>query len=181
MNRGRAGWLRRRRAARVAIGVLVLAVAGPAAALDTPNERVTLAGLTRLHVVVDELSPDAEREGLTRAALQAEVERRLQQAGLRVLGGAEALAADGRPTLHVRVEVARIADLPDLFLYSVDLTLRQRTWLARDRKIESHSITWSDTRQVGAVRAGRIGAVRDAVRAKVEQFLKAWETVNRPY
>ena len=39
--------------------ILLGGLASPAAALDTPNERVTLAGLTRVHVVVNELSAEA--------------------------------------------------------------------------------------------------------------------------
>lgn len=150
-----------------------------APALDTPNERVTLAGLTRVHVVVNELGAEAEREGLTRASLQAELEQRLRQAGLRVLGASEALASVGRPTLEVRVRVTTSGEAPQLYVYSVDLGLRQQIRLTRDRTIESYAITWSENREVGVVRATRLSAVRDAVRAKVEEFITAWQTVNR--
>jgi len=51
-------------------------------ALDTPNERVTLAGLTGVHVVVHEVGGEAEREGLSRLSLQADVEQRLRVAKL---------------------------------------------------------------------------------------------------
>ncbi len=76
------------------------------------------------------------------------------------------------------MELVRIREAPPQYVYSVDLTLRQRVQLARDRTIESHVITWSDNRQVGAVDGAGLGAVRDLVRAKVEQFVSAWETVN---
>jgi hypothetical protein len=159
-------------------GGLALALAWPALALDTPNERLSLGGLTAVHVVVDELSAEAEREGLTRAGLQADVEARLRRAGLRVLGATEALKVAGRATLHLRVEVVPFGDARRFYLYSVDLTLAQRTQLTRDRTIETHTITWSENRQVGAVEPAGLGAVRDLVRAKVEQFVRAWQTVN---
>lgn len=159
-------------------GALVLAAGSPAPALDTPNERVTLAGVTAVHLVVDDVAPDATRAGLTRASLQADVERQLRQAFLRVLTAGEALGAPGRPTLHLRVELVRVREAPPLYVYSVDLTLRQRIQLTRDRTIESQSITWSQTRQVGATSPERLDEVREVVRAKVEQFLKAWQTVN---
>ncbi len=152
--------------------------AAPARALDTPNERVTLAGLTGVHVVVDEVGPEAERAGLTRAELQVDLEGRLRRAGLRVFTPAEALASAGRPTVHLRVALFRTREAPDLYVYSVDLTLRQQIRLVRDRAIESFAVTWSDTREVGAVPAGRLSGVRDVVRAKVDQFARAWETVN---
>lgn len=167
-----------RRCVGFAAGGLALGLIGSALALDTPNERVTLAGLTGVHVVVDALATEVEREGFTRASLQAELEGRLRRAGLRVLSAQEALTRAGRPTLHLRVELVRIREAPPQYVYSVDLTLRQRVQLARDRTIESHVITWSDNRQVGAVDGAGLGAVRDLVRAKVEQFVSAWETVN---
>lgn len=155
-----------------------LALAGPALAIDTPNERLSLGGLTSVHVVVDDLSPAAERQGITRAGLQADLEGRLRRAGLGVLNATDALKAAGRPTLHLRVELVPFGDGPRLWIYSVDLTLRQRTRLTRDRTIETYTITWGDTRQVGALEPGGFGAVRDLVRAKVEEFVRAWQTVN---
>lgn len=157
---------------------LLAGLASPALAIDTPNERVTLAGLTGVHVVVYEQSPDMAREGPGGSGLQAEVERRLRRAGLRVLSATEALASVGRPTLEVRVTLIRSRDAPELYAYSVDLALRQHIRLMRDRTIESYAITWSEPRQVGTVGGARLAAVRDAVRAKVEQFVTAWETVN---
>jgi len=155
-----------------------LALGAPALAIDTPNERLSLGDLTAVHVVVDDLSPAAEQQGVTRAALQAEVEDRLKRAGLIVLGAAAALKAAGRPTLHLRVELVPFGEPPRLWIYSVDLTLRQRTQLTRDRTVETYTITWGDTRQVGAVEPGGFGAVRERVRAKVEEFVRAWQTVN---
>lgn len=161
-----------------AILVLFLGLVPPALAIDTPNERVTLAGLTSIHVVVNELSAEAEREGLTRASLQGELENRLRHGGLRVLSATEALASVGRPTLEVRVSVMTSGEAPQLYVYSVDLALRQQIRLTRDRTIESFAVTWSENREVGVVRAGSLSAVRDAVRAKVNQFITAWQTVN---
>lgn len=159
-------------------GALGLAWAWPALAIDTPNERLSLGGLTSVHVVVDDLSPAAERQGITRSGLQADLEGRLRRAGLGVLSATDALKAAGRPTLHLRVELVPFGDPPRLWIYSVDLTLRQRTQLTRDRTIETYTITWNENRQVGAVEPGGFGAVRDLVRAKVEQFVRAWQTVN---
>ncbi len=156
-----------------------LILAAPAPALDTPNERVTLAGLTGVHVVVEEVTPDGEREGLTRASLQAEVEQRVRRAGLRPLTATEALAAVGRPTLNLRVALLKSREAPQLYVYSIDLTLRQQIRLVRERSIESFAITWSENRDVGAVPAARLSMVRDAVRAKLDQFIQAWQTVNQ--
>lgn len=163
------------------IAVMLVMLAGfgsPARALDTPNERITLVGLTGVHLVVYEFGDEAERAGLTRAGVQAEVEERLRAAGLRVLRPSEALAAAGRPTLELRVSLTRSGEAPDLYVYSVDLGLRQQIRLGRDRAIESFAVTWSDLREVGTVAGGRLPALREVVRGKVEQFVGAWRTAN---
>ena len=157
---------------------LLLTFGGPASALDTPNERVTLAGMTGVHVVVDEVGAEGERRGLSRAAIQAEVEGRLRRGDLRVLTATEAMGSVGRPTLHIRIALVQPREGSQMIVYSVDLTLRQQIRLVRDRAVESFAVTWSDTREVGAVDASRLSAVRDAVRAKVDQFIQAWQTVN---
>jgi hypothetical protein len=162
----------------MAAGLALAAVAAPAPAADTPNERVTLAGLGAVHVVVNELGAEALREGLSRSSLQAELEGSLRRAGLRVLTPDEALASPARPTLELRVALGRSAEAPHLFVYSVHLGLRQQIRLTRDRTIESFAITWSEEPAVGMVGAGRLAAVRDAVRAKLGRFITAWRTVN---
>lgn len=160
--------------------LLVLGLlATPAWALDTPNERITLVGLTAVHVVLDEVGEEGERRGLTRASLQAEVDRRLSRAGLRVLTPAAALTSVGRPTLHLHVSVLPAPEAAHLYVYSVDLSLRQQVRLVRDRTIDSYAVTWSENRVVGAVRADRLGVVRDVLLRKVDEFVTAWQVSNR--
>jgi len=161
-------------------GIVALWVgpAAPALAIDTPNERISLVGLTAVHVVVYDMTGEGEREGLTRSSLQAELEQRLRVAGLRPLGANEALGSAGRPTLELRLNLARSPEAPPLYVYGVELALRQEIRLARDRTIESFAITWSDPPQVGTVEPARLSVVRDAVRAKVKQFIAAWQAAN---
>jgi len=166
------------RALTAGIAALLTGLAGPAQGIDTPNERITLVGLTGVHVVVYDMTGEGERSGLKPASLRAELEQRLRRAGLRPLGASEALGSAGRPTLELRLNLARSAEAPHLYVYSVDLALRQGVRLARDRTIESFAITWSDPPQVGAVEPARLSVVRDAVRAKVEQFVTAWLAAN---
>lgn len=161
-----------------AMAGLVLGLMSPLLALDTPNERITLVGLTGVHVVVYDLRAEGDRESLTRSSLQAEVEKRLRLAGLRPLGAAEAMRSVGRPTLELRVNVSRSTGAPDLYVYSVELALRQQIQLTRARTIESFAITWTEPPDVGTVDATQFSRIMNAVRAKVEQFLVAWRAAN---
>lgn len=154
-------------------------LATPAWAIDTPNERITLVGLTGVHVVFDEIGEEGERQGVTRARLQPEVERGLRRAGLRVLIPTEALASVGRPTLHLRVSVLRVQDVASFYVYGVDLALRQHVRLVRDRAVESYAVTWSENRVVGAARADQLGVVRNVLLKKVDEFVAAWRVSNQ--
>jgi hypothetical protein len=151
---------------------------GPALALDTPNERITLVGLTGVHVVVYDVGGEGERAGLAPRRFQAEVEQRLRRAGLRALDAGEALKSASRPTLELRMTLVRAREAPRLYVYSVELALRQQIQLTRNRTIESFAITWSDPPEVGAAEPASLSVVREAIRGKVEQFVAAWLVAN---
>jgi hypothetical protein len=161
------------------IGIVAcLVAAAPAPALDTPNERITLVGLTGVHVVVADVDGQGEGVGLGSRNLQVELEQQLRKAGLRALGASEALKSASRPTLELRLQLGRAREDPPLYLYSVELSLRQQIQLARNRTIESFAVTWSDPPAVGLVDGARLSLVRDAIRAKVAQFVAAWQAAN---
>ena len=151
-------------------------LAPPVPAIDTPNERITLVGLTTVHVVV--YSTGADQNGLARPSLQAEVEQRLRRAGLRPLGATEALKSLGRPTLELRLHLTRSRHASQIYVYSVQLALRQQIQLARARTLESFAVTWSEPPDVGTVEPTNLSVVLEAVRAKVDQFLDAWRAAN---
>jgi hypothetical protein len=147
-------------------------------ALDTPNERITLVGLTGVHLVVYHTGTEGDRDRLARPSLQADLERRLRLGGLRPLDANEALRSAGRPTLELRLHLTRSPQARQLYVYSVQLALRQQIQLARERTLESFSITWSEPPEVGTVELVHLSAVLDAMRAKVDQFLAAWRAAN---
>jgi hypothetical protein len=90
---------------RLILVLLLLASTG-AQGGDTEGERATLRGLDGVQVVVEDLQPDVERNGLTRQQLQTDVELRLRKAGIRVLTEQELDRAPGqtppRPSLRPR-------------------------------------------------------------------------------
>ena len=143
-----------------------------AAAADSAIERATLTGLTTMSVVVEGLPPIAEKNGLTTDSLQADVTKRLRQAGLSIVEDADAY-------LYVHVTVADAgASLP--LPYLVDVSLMQEVTLPRGLKTRTplQCPTW------GLNRLGRAGptivrtAVTDRVTEFVDQFIAAYRSVN---
>ena len=143
-----------------------------AAAADSQIERASLTGLTTISVVVEELAPIAEKNGLTTAALQTDVERRLRQAGISVTPDADAY-------LYVHVTVADPG--PSLPLpYVVDVSLMQEVTLPRGLKTRTplQCPTWSLNR-LGMSSADRVRTpVTDRVDEFVDQFIRAYQSVN---
>src|SRR5512139_1447514 len=77
---GRLAFLSHHRSLVVGIGLLLLPVS--AWGQGSAAQRATLKGVNTVEVVVEAMDPVAERDGLTRAQLQTDVEERLRQAGI---------------------------------------------------------------------------------------------------
>ena len=100
---------------------LMVALASPVLAGDSPFERATLAGLNGVHVLVEGMNPDVERDGLAKSTMQTDVELRLRQVGIRVLTGTEQLLAPGRPYLYLRVSTLK--DREGFYAIAIELVL----------------------------------------------------------
>ena len=139
---------------------------------DSQTERVSLTGLTTMSVVVEELSPVAQKNGLSAATIEAETQRRLQQAGISVTPDADAY-------LYVHVIVADPgSSLP--LPYVIDVALMQEVTLPRGLKTRTplQSQTWW-VNSLGLTGPDRLRtAVTDRVNEFVDQFIRAYRSVN---
>ena len=143
-----------------------------AAANDSQAERATLAGLTPVSVVVEELSPIAEKSGLTTTALQADVERRFRQAGI-------TLTPDADAYLYVHLTVADPGGAGPV-PYVVEVTLMQEVTLPRGLRTRTplQCPTWWVNRLGLVSPEGLRRAVTDRVDELVDQFVRAYQSVN---
>jgi hypothetical protein len=132
--------------------------------------RVTLAGLTGVLVQVEPINADAERDGLTRDALQADAESVLRGAGM-IPYTQTTLVADipGTPVLHVDVMTIR---LDGRYAYSVRLELWQDVMLARAPGTRALALTWSAPQVIGSVGVESIADLRATVRSEVTSFVE---------
>jgi hypothetical protein len=150
----------------------LLGHAAPAAAGDSQDDRVTLTGLTPISLVVEELSPVAQKNGLTTATVQADAERRLKQAGI-------SLTPDADAYLYVHVTVADPGGTLPL-PYFVDVSLMQVVTLPRAVRTRTplQYPTWG-LNSLGMVSGpGLRVAIGDRVAQFVDQFIKAYQSVN---
>lgn len=136
--------------------------------------RETLRGLAGVAVMVEDIAADAERDGLQESQVQADVEGKLRQAGIRVLSAEERQRTPGMPTLAVRVGTYKLADLYDL---CIEVSLLQATVLKRDPSVERLTATWR-ARGVGRAGARRLQDARRVVGGYIDLFITAYLAVN---
>jgi len=144
---------------------------------DTPRERATLAGLAGVGVVVEPMTPAAEKDGLTTSTLQTAIELKLRQEGIRVLTSGERLVAPGNPYLYLRVGTMK-SDEVEVYVYTITLELLQEVRLSRNPAITSWAATWSAPGKIGIIGFRKLPSVRESVRGIVDQFLNAYLAAN---
>ncbi len=159
----------------MAISALIMALVSPAVAQDTENTRATLAGLTGVEVLVEGMGTDAEKDGLAKSTLQTDVELKLRQAGICVLGENERFAVPGSPLLYLRVSTLLGEGL---YVFDIILELNQMVRLVRNPSITLLTRTWAATGKFGLVGKNKLSTKREDVRDQVDQFINAYLAAN---
>jgi hypothetical protein len=140
---------------------------------DEEQTRATLKGLQGVHVYVEELNPEVEAEGLTRAQIQSDAEVELREAHIPVLE--ETQWAKGAPYLYVYLHVFRLPTQTRRYLFYIRVELNQQVMLERDPRIKSPAITWSH----GGVGIDySLDQIRLLVRQQVRKFVTAFRLAN---
>jgi len=137
-----------------------------------------------VQVLVEDLDPEGltptiAAAGLTRSAIQTDVEVKLRLAGMAILSEAEMLHAPGTPYLYVNANVLAGKTGKGLWAFNLDLSLNQGVLLERDVRLPGvNAETWRQGR-LGMVPASAGPArIRSDIRDLVDVFLNAWLTVN---
>ena len=118
-----------RRTVRILCSVFALGLAvclSPAVVYPVTLDDATLKGITTLKVLVESMSPDVERDGLTKDQIQTDVEARLRHAGI-------AASAQAKERLYVNVSTLPVRR--GLYSYSVLVMVQQSVSLVRDPAI----------------------------------------------
>ncbi len=154
-----------RRVCLLLIG-LVLPLAG---AGDAALDRATLRGVTAVNVVIDPLSPEIEKEGVTIDGLRMRLEEGLRNAGIPIDPAANTFLA-------LRLRSVRAARGP--LSIAITIGLYQPVTLVRDPAVRTATATWevdtvilADTKQV-------YRACIDSADELTGRFVTAYRSVN---
>jgi hypothetical protein len=137
---------------------------------DSPAERETLRDLKAIGVLIG-LDLRIQDAGITTAMLRPDIEAKLKRINMRVIPRAELLQKDMQdPTLIVKFSGTTKSG--DIFSYNMELLLRQRVGPKSDQ-----TSTWSVS-HAGSIRTGETAEIRNAVSAAIDDFIKAYASVN---
>lgn len=152
---------------------LVFSLVSSALAINGRSNRATLRGLKGVGILVEQLPPEVEREGLVRNQLQMEAESKLRMAGIKVLTREECLKTPGEPYLYININVNIAKTESDIYPYTIDVMLIQKVSLLRTPEQITYAVTWS-TGGVGSIGKPILSQLRDNVEEMVDLFINAY-------
>ena len=139
------------------------------------GEIESLRGLQGVRVTVEDIDPEAERNGLTKSQIQVVVESELRKAGIKVLTEEEWSSTPGSAILYGNVNTHKSSHGPYSFNISVELV--QRVALFRNPYFARSAPTWN-TGSVGTVGASNLRNIYDSVKDTVDIFINDYLSVN---
>jgi hypothetical protein len=160
----------------LAAGLLVFVLwTSPAYAGNTAQQGVSsLAGLSGVGLVIEDIDPAIEREGFTALQIQKDVEEKLRTAGIKILSEAELTKSPGMPYLYVNIFTFKDEDI---YAYHITLELKQMVSLVRKTAVKQSVATWKISGG-GTVGALKLATIRTAVGEYINAFIKAYFAAN---
>jgi len=145
----------------------------------TTRDKGSLRGLKGIAVLIEPISPAAEKAGLSETQLQTAVERRLRRARIPILPESEGSAVPGIGDLCIRATTLKpfIGD----YSFYIEVKLNQTVRLERDEFASEYTATtWNSGGYLGTIRAGQMsGKVQEVVGNQVDEFINDYLAANR--
>jgi len=148
-------------------------------AQDNAETRSTLKGLKGFYVVMGELDPEIEKEGLIAGQFEKDTERQLRNGGIKIIPEKEYSRLKRSPNYPVaRLELfAKIIKVEgtELKIFYIAVQVRQMISLVRKPAIKIFATTWENP-EMGQSNSAAV--IRDRVKGLVGQFIDAFLSVN---
>ena len=141
------------------------------------DKRGILAGLEGVGVIVEELGSKDRKYGLTKQAIQTDVELRLRKYGLRVFSSKERFQTVGMPFLYVNVN-ALIDEELGLTATTITVELHEEVMVLRDPAMVHVSATTWDGSFTLFGGTSKLKQVRQDVRDLVDEFINDYLAAN---
>ncbi len=152
---------------------MILTLDSPIFGVNGRSNRATLRGLKGVGILVEQLPPEVEREGLVRNQLQVETESKLRMAGVKVLTKEECSKTPGEPYLYININVNLAKTESEIYPYTIDAMLIQKVSLLQAPEQITYAVTWS-TGGVGSIGKPILSQLRESVAEVVDLFINAY-------
>ncbi len=143
----------------------------------TTTDTLSFHRLPGVYVVVEPLDPEIETHGLHADTLRVLIESKLLDAGVPLMDEDQWQVTIGNPLAYLDLSLVRFSQ--HLYLYRVQLELRQLTVLARDSTIPVFTPTWKSPQTLGIVQSNRLHTIREHVSRATDHFVNAYLAANR--
>jgi len=150
-----------------------LVVSTGADAYITHGEEEVLSGLETVCIKVERLKAEIEADGLFTSTLQSDVELKLRLAGIKVLSEEQCRENPNFPYLYLFVDAFKHSEG---YVYRVQLSLREPVTVIR-KGTKTMATTLRIRDELGIT--PHLSEIRDEAQDLVDEFIKAWQTVNR--
>jgi hypothetical protein len=154
--------------------ILLLATVSSAA---TGTNTESLRGIKGVYLAIEHLSPEAKQEGLVESDIRKDLERKLRDAGVRVLTTQDLAKEPGRPTLYLNVAIYQTRDIP-FCTYNTTLALNQDASLKRNSAMQVMATTWAASRTGISGQRMVLTSVMRSLNELVTSFTAAFNSVN---
>jgi len=139
-------------------------------------QRTTLRGLKGVYVLIEELNPDLEKDGLTGEQLLTDAELKLRKVGIEVLTEEEWLKTPDLPYLYVNINGDKVKNT--FYCLSIQVSLIQEIRLERNSFIKASSSTWQTSSVGGCNESVVISTVRDGLGDIINNFINDYLAEN---
>jgi len=150
-------------------------------------QKLTLQGLHGVQVLVEQISPEMESDGLTRNQIQTDVELRLRKAGISVLTDKQSMAAPGAPYLYINVQSlkTKASSACQGYVYNLEVSLHQDVKIDRaviptlpDYRYQASGVSTWRRALIGIVPINQIAVIRGDIADLVDQFMNDYLAAN---
>lgn len=159
----------------VSLVFAILPLSSYALASDTKYNRTSLRGVEGVYVKVEGLTPELEKDGLKQTLIRRDVESELRTAGIRTLSKEKWFDMTGSPHLYVNINCLKLGETKE-YIYSIRIAFRQNVYPEREPILILGATTWSVGGVIGITQ--RIDKIRASLKSRVDEFIKAYLSVN---
>jgi hypothetical protein len=139
------------------------------------QQRESLRGIQGVEVVIEDMRPDVQADGLSQEAIRAAVELILRSNGIRVVAHSENMKTPASPYLYVRVSTSNHSS--DIFAYAVTVAFMQKVSLVHSTQHMMSAATW-EKGSIGTTSHSNIRQVINSVASKVKEFSNDFLAAN---